>query len=147
MENNIFFKNKNKDKFNPDIDNKLKTKEDERTENIFTSSKTIYNPITGVIPTNIKCANDLILKTENNKVDIKKLIMEKENERLSQDNLYKPIKTKTTNDTIVNNNSKNYIETFNELKRSTNTINKENNNDSKYNNILEGLKDLGIIKL
>jgi len=147
MENNIFFKNKNKDKFNPDIDNKLKTKEDERTENIFTSSKTIYNPITGVIPTNIKCANDLILKTENNKVDIKKLIMEKENERLSQDNLYKPVKTKTTNDTIVNNNSKNYIETFNELKRSTNTINKENNNDSKYNNILEGLKDLGIIKL
>jgi hypothetical protein len=73
--------------------------------------------------------------------------MEKENERLSQDNLYKPVKTKTTNDTIVNNNSKNYIETFNELKRSTNTINKENNNDSKYNNILEGLKDLGIIKL
>lgn len=147
MENNIFFKNKNKDKFNPDIDNKLKIKEDERTENIFTSSKTIYNPITGVIPTNIKCANDLILKTENNKVDIKKLIMEKENERLSQDNLYKPIKTKTTNDTIVNNNSKTYIETFNELKQSTNTINKENNNDSKYNNILEGLKDLGIIKL
>jgi len=147
MENNIFFKNKNKDKFNPDINNKLKTKEDERTENIFTSSKTIYNPITGVIPTNIKCANDLILKTENNKVDIKKLIMEKENERLSQDNLYKPVKTKTTNDTIVNNSNKNYIETFNELKRSTNTNNKENNNDSKYNNILEGLKDLGIIKL
>jgi hypothetical protein len=136
MENNIFIKQKNK--FNPDIENKLKTKENERDNTKFELQKTIYNPITNVIPDKINCIKDLNLEQTNQKVNIQKLISEKNLERTNQDNLYKPIKTK-----IVNNKEleTNYIETFDELKNNSNN-NKNNNN---YDNILVGLKDLGII--
>ena len=169
MENNIFIKLK-KEKFNPDIELKLKDKETERVTTKINMTNSIYNPITGVIPSQVKTVNDLILQKENSitPVDIKKLILEKENERLNQDTLFKPIKTKVINNTPLvsttqisntiqsntkqssqpQNNRTNYIETFENLKNVSSKPSDKTNNVSKnnYNNILDGLKDLGIIK-
>ena len=167
MENNIFVKMK-REKFNPDVENKLQGKETERTSTKFDLSLSIYNPITGVVPTQVRSNNDLVLEKDCviSTTDIRKLIMEKENERVSQDIQYKPIKTKVINNNPQNssnsignsgdNNSQqpnrtNYIETYEELKRgSTNAkteqIKSQGQNKEKYNNILDGLKDLGIIK-
>ena len=72
----------------------------------------------------------------------------KENERSKQNELYKPVKTKIVNNPIqsstvsVNNND--YIKTYNELKNENQPKNTTNQNN--YDNILIGLKDLGIIK-
>jgi len=198
MENNIFVKMR-KDKFNPDIEPRLKNKEVERDNTRFEMSNLIYNPITGVVPDKITNVNDLIIcKDESfDKVDIQRLINEKEKERSIQDTQYKPVQTKVINNNPASQyqnqtqtqnqtqnqyqtqaqnqtqnqaqsikagykvgstnsrdsgsqqaNMKNYIETYEELKRGSQnkvqqqTINRGNN----YDNILEGLKDLGIIK-
>jgi hypothetical protein len=155
MENNIFIKMK-KEKFNPDIEPKLKNKEVERDNTKFEMSNLIYNPITGIIPEKINNINDLVICKDNSldKVDIKKLILEKEKERSNQDNQYKPVQTKVINNNPVVqsnkiNSTQNYIETYEELKRgSQNKSNQQSDNKVKnYDNILEGLKDLGIIKL
>ena len=174
MENNIFFREK-KDKFNPDIKLKLNTKEQERSNTTFNLSTTIYNPITGIVPTKITETKDLILEkdTEINKIDIRKLIMKKEEERILQDNMYKsqvkivnsilpnkvnivndekqksvPKIEKTTQVESTNNsyqqNRTNYISTYNELKNGN--TNRKKSEKMGYNNILDGLKDLGIIK-
>jgi hypothetical protein len=166
MENNIFIKLK-KEKFNPDIEPKLKNKETERGNTRFEMSNLIYNPITGIIPEKINKTSDLVLCKDDtlDKVDIKRLIIEKEKERLNQDSQYKPVQTKVINNNPVSQNQsnkvssgqdsssqqvnmKNYIETYEELKRgSQNKTNQQiNNKGNNYDNILEGLKDLGIIK-
>lgn len=154
MENNIFIKMK-KEKFNPDIEPKLKNKEVERDITKFEMSNLIYNPITGIVPEKINNINDLVVCKDNtlDKVDIKKLIIEKEKERLNQDNQYKPVQTKVVNNNPVTqsnkvNSTQNYIETYEELKRgSQNKPNQQTKiNEKNYDNILEGLKDLGIIK-
>lgn len=169
MENNIFVKMK-RDKFNPDIENKLKGKESEREKTRFDLTTSIYNPITGVVPQQIRSNNDLVLEKDcaYSNTDIKKLIMEKENERVNQDIQYKPVKTKVINNNPQNSNMNinqnssaqdnyqqqsrtNYIETYEELKRGSANVKNEqvksvNQNKEKYNNILDGLKDLGIIK-
>lgn len=145
MENNIFFK-LNKSKFNPDIENKLKTKQSERGSSNFTLSNNIYNPITGSVPKSVSNSNDLILEKDSSlaKNDIIRLIKQKENERTEQDNTYKPIKTKVINEQIEPINKTNYIETFEDLRKGSNQNNTNNNNN--YDHILVGLKELGIIK-
>jgi len=151
MNKNIFIK-LNKNKYNPDIESKLDNITNERSQTKFSLSKTIYNPITGIIPDKLNSQNDLTLQKDNNNVDFKSLILNKETERLQQNELYKPIKTKiisnnsnSVNNTtdIVNNNCEN-IKTYNELKQNLQTNN--NFNQNNYDNILIGLKDLGIIK-
>lgn len=143
MENNIFIKLK-KDKYNPDIESKMKNVENERGTTKFNLSNTIYNPITGIIPSQVNNISDLVLEKDNSlcKNDIQQLILQKESERSNQDNIYKPVKTK-----VINNNtqniSTNYIESFEDLKKDS--INKQQTNNN-YCNILDGLKDLGIIK-
>jgi len=160
MENNIFLKKK--DKSNPDIINKYKTVDNERTHTEFNLSNTIYNPITGIVPNKINDSKDLVLQKDNtlNKNDIISMIKNKEAERNSQDNEYKPTKTKVINKPLQSNLQSNlqptvqtgvqtnvqnnYIETFEDMKRG---IVKQKPVDKNYNNILDGLKDLGIIKL
>lgn len=136
MENNIFFKLK-KEKFNPDIEPKLKNKEIERDNTTFNLSNIIYNPITNIIPNNIKSNNDLKLEKDNvfSQSDIKKLIIEKERERATQDSTFIPIQTK-----IINTQSKE-ISDFNQMKNVQRSV-----KDNKYNSILDNLKDLGILK-
>ena len=100
MENNIFVKMR-KDKFNPDIEPRLKNKEVERDNTRFEMSNLIYNPITGVVPVKITNVNDLVIcKDESfDKINIQRLINEKEKERSIQDTQYKPVQTK-----VINNN-------------------------------------------
>ncbi len=169
MENNIFIKMK-KDKFNPDIEPKLKNKETERTNTRFNISNTIYNPITGIVPNKINSEKDLVLDKDSSLTnnDIKQMILSKEVERQNQDLQYKPVKTKVINNNpqsqMISNtdlqpndksqhspqvNRTNYIETYEDMKRGS-TTNKQANSSSQnrnnYDNILDGLKDLGIIK-
>ena len=196
MENNIFIKMK-KEKYNPDIENKFKGKECERKATQFDLSTSIYNPITGIVPSQIRSNSDLELDKDDkySSDDVNKLIIEKKNERGIQDIEYKPIKTKIINNnpqnsssnlnsnlnsssssnlnsssssssnlnsssssninqTTCEQNQKNYIETYEELKRGSNRFkdihinnnNQNNQNNQKYNDIIDGLKDLGIIK-
>lgn len=166
MENNIFIKMK-KNKFNPDVEQKLKTKETERDCTKFELQNSIYNPITGVVPNKVNSVMDLVLEKEVSldKVNIQKLISEKSADRVNQDNLYKPVKTKVVNNIPIqqqtnevkettkaqNVNRTNYIETFEDMKKGSYGTNKSSGqnqpqNRNNYNNILDGLKDLGIIK-
>jgi len=148
MENNIFFKVK-KDKFNPDIEPKLKTKETERDNAKFNISNIIYNPITGIVPNKINSDKDLILEKDTtlSKIDIKKLISDKEIERQNQDQQYKPLKTKViNNETIQQVSQSNYIDTYEDMKNGSIKYKQTQPIQTKYDNILEGLKDLGIIK-
>lgn len=154
MNNNIFIK-LNKNKCNPDIENKLNILSNERDNTKFNLSKTIYNPITGIIPQKLNSQNDLFLKNDTSNIDINLLIIKKENERKDQNELYKPMKTKIVNNNIQNSdnivstdkisqdNNNNYIKTYNELKNGKQQI-KNNIMDNNYDNILSGLKDLGI---
>lgn len=146
MNNNIFIK-LNKKKYNPDIESKLSILDNERTNTKFNTSKVIYNPITGVIPEKLNSQSDLVLQRDKTSIDIKSLVLQKENERIKQNELYKPIKTKVVNNSIQNSNKEDnneYIKTYNELK--TNSQPKHTINQNNYDNILVGLKDLGIIK-
>ena len=153
MENNIFVK-LNKTKCNPDVELKLQTKEQERTTSTFNLTHTIYNPITGIIPSKVASTTDLILDKDKilNKTELANLISSKDSERKTQDAQYKPIKTKIISVPPPQNkpqsqvNRTNYIETFEDMKRvsskPTNPVLPKKN----FDNILDGLKDLGIIK-
>jgi hypothetical protein len=120
----------NKEKFNPDINDKIKSKEYERNSTKYNLNTTIYNPITGIVPQNITSNKDLKLNIDTPQIEIKKLIQDKERERMEQDATYKPQQTK-----IINNND---INDVNCIKMNPNS---ENN---KYN-ILNSLKNLGIL--
>ena len=118
----------NKDKFNPDIEDKIKNKEHERNSTKYNLNTTIYNPITGIVPHNITSNKDLKLNLDTSQIEIKKLIQEKERERREQDATYKPQQTKI----VINNNEDNCMK-----------INSTSENN-KYN-ILNSLKNLGIL--
>jgi hypothetical protein len=117
----------NKEKFNPDIEDKIKVKEQERNSTRYNLNTTIYNPITGIVPQNITSNKDLKLNIDTPQIEIKKLIQEKERERREQDSTYMPQQTK-----IINNDEVNCMKI---------NSNSENN---KYN-ILNSLKNLGIL--
>jgi hypothetical protein len=145
MNNNIFIK-QNKDKHNPDIDIKMKEVDDTRNNTNFELTNVIYNPITGVVPQKINDMKDLMLQRDSgiNKTEIQNMLRIKEAERLNQDTEYKPIKTKIiSNEKMQSENRSNYIETYEDMKKGGV---KQKQPDKNYNNILDGLKDLGILK-
>mgnify|MGYP000194424930 CR=1 FL=1 len=119
-----------------------------------TATVLLFVGFSGKVPDKITSTNDLVICKDStlDKIDIKKLITEKEKERLNQDNQFKPVQTKVINNNPVIqsnkiNSTQNYIETYEELKRgSQNKPNQSDNKGKNYDNILEGLKDLGIIK-
>jgi hypothetical protein len=148
MENNIFLKNK-KDKFNPDVITNLSKKSNERKKNEFQISKNIYNPITNSVPDNIKSGKDLKLQKDNSiqTNDIKKLIKQKEDERNKQYTDLKPLKIKSLPTNLIVDK---HIENFEELKNNSESFVKKTNQEQsqqkdKYNNIMSGLQNLGII--
>ncbi len=149
MENNIFLKNK-KDKFNPDVIANLSKKSSERKKNEFQTSKNIYNPITNVIPDNIRNQKDLTLERDLSidNYNIKKMIKQKEEERHRQDYELKPQKLKNLPDNLIVDK---HIENFEELKKNSDAYVKKTTQEhvqqkNKYDNIISNLKDLGIIK-
>ena len=154
---------KNKDKFNPDVEIKIKEKEQERHNVKYSLSNNIYNPITGIIPKNISCENDLIIEKvmpiSQNEILAK--IRQKESERKHQDESLKPIKTKIINNDPSNQNehacglnlrslsnemndlknkyvkpiNTNYIETHDGLKKGSAESNNQTNVRNRGNNI------------
>ena len=142
MENNIFIK-MNKNKFNPDVDNKIKEEEYQRTNTKYNMTNVIYNPITGIVPSNVRSTNDLLLDKDKslNSKEFNDLLRAKELERQNINNITQ-VKTKVTTEAPVINRT-NYIETFEELKRPTKP--KPQNNTNGYNNIMDQLKSLGIL--
>jgi hypothetical protein len=140
MINNKFIRNKNniEHKFNPDILGKLENKDNERRTMKVDLSKTIYNPITNIIPQTIQKQSDLTISIDTTKIDMAKRVAEQKLARENQDMQYKPIATNFMNLSINTN-----IQTFDELKENTT---KQKTNSNKYYSVLDNLKDLGIIK-
>ena len=140
MENNIFIK-MNKNKFNPDVEKKIKVEEFERTNTKYNMTNVIYNPITGVVPTNITSANDLMLNKDKsiNSKEFNELLKAKERERQNINEI-NPVKTKVVSETPINRT--NYIETFEELRKPKV---QQKVNTTGYNNIMDQLKSLGIL--
>jgi hypothetical protein len=140
MINNKFIRNKNniEHKFNPDILGKLENKDNERRTMKVDLSKTIYNPITNVVPQTIQKQSDLAISIDTTKIDMAKRVAEQKLARENQDIQYKPIATNFMNSSINTN-----IQTFDELKENTT---KQKTNSNKYYSVLDNLKDLGIIK-
>jgi hypothetical protein len=134
MENNIFLQNKKK--FNPDIFQKLNNKETERKSAKFNIENKIYNPITNIIPDKVTKQSDLEIKFNNN-INLKERMADLERSRSMQDIQYKPLQLKTIPDKTVSN-----VDDFVNLK--SNAVKKPIDNNN-YNNVLENLKDLGII--
>jgi len=136
MENNIFLRNKKK--FNPDVLSKLKSHDNERKTTKFTRVNTIYNPITNITPEQIKKQDDLKININEN-VNIRERLIQIEKDRKLQDIQYKPIAQKITQD-----NMNSQINNFDDMKK-TATNHTNNSDKNKLNNILAGLKDMGII--
>lgn len=149
MNDNIFLKNK-KDKCNPDILSNLSKKNAERKKSEFQSSNTIYNPITNIVPNQIKNSKDLFLQKDSHLDNnaLRKMLKTKEDERQRQDYELKPQKLKSLpNEQVVDK----HIENFNELKKNSEMyVNKiqatQEQQKSNYRDIISNLKGLGIIK-
>ena len=146
MQKNVFFQT-NKKKSNPDILTKKREKDNERKTNIFKSSSVTYNSITNQIPNTIKTQRDLELIKDTPIDNIAHLIEEKAKERIIEEQKFKPVKQKmiSTDENILD------IQHFNELKSEHQQITKEQNNiilnnKSKFNGLLNNLKNLGIIE-
>jgi hypothetical protein len=145
---NLFLQ-KSKDKFNPDVIMKKDEFDKNRKVNIFKKSTVTYNSITNQIPNNIKNQKDLELGKDSAIVDLENIIMQKKKEREEQDILLKPHKQKL----VLNNNiNDNKNQDFNELKtEQTQYLNIQKKiietNKNKYDDIMNNLKDLGILNL
>jgi len=143
---NLFLQ-KSKDKFNPDVIVKKDEFDKNRKVNIFKKSTVTYNSITNQIPNNIKNQKDLELGKDSAIIDLENIIMQKKKEREDQDILLKPQKQKLVLNDIINDNKN---QDFNELKtEQTQYLNTQKRiietNKNKYDDIMNNLKNLGII--
>jgi hypothetical protein len=142
FQNNIFFK-QNKEKFNPDVIEKKKNLENEFSINIFKTNNIVYNGIIDKVPENIKSSKDLEIEKDSPIKDYQQIINNKCKERNEQDLQFKPNKQKIIVDQSVEMNN-NYATMKEENNKFINNQNRQNNN--KLDNILENLKDLGILE-
>ena len=146
LEKNIFYQ-KCKDKSNPDVLIKKSTTEKTRTEVVFKKSDLVYNSITNNVPENIRSQKDLELKRDLPLTNLELLIQQKNSERIEEDNNNKLIKQKVivnddikTNDNLVHKELKNEQIEFSKIQN-----NKIKNNKDRYDDIINNLKNLGII--
>ncbi len=143
---NVFLQ-KTKDKFNPDV---LKKKDDidkNRKVNVFRKSNTTYNSITNHTPENIKSQKDLELQKDSVIQNIDSIIMQKKKEREEQEIQLKPAKHKLVMEDTI---SEKKIQDFNEMKDEQNEyLNTHKKvvetNKNRYDDILNNLKNLGIL--
>ena len=147
MENNIFLKKK--DKYNPDIISNMSQTAAQRKQSQFQASNNVYNPITNIVPNNIRKQQDLKLTmdTTMNTYEFKTLMKQKEDERQKQNNDLKPQKLKNLQ---MNNLNDKHIDNFEELKKKSEDnnmkISQEYSNQKKnYNNVFLKLKKNGLI--
>jgi hypothetical protein len=146
LQNNIFYQ-QSKNKSNPDVLVKKTTTEKSRAENIFKKNSVVYNSITNQTLTDIKTQKDLELNKDKPINNIEKILADKAKERQDQEILCKPIKQKI----VMENKSIESTQVFTDLKKDLNDYaNKQNieiqTNKNKYVNIMNNLKNLGIIK-
>jgi len=87
---------------NNDINNKFTNIQNERNIK-YSLNNTFYNPITNVKPKKIESNTDLLLNNYENNYDFKKLLINKQNERLVQDNNINFINTNIYNNIDINN--------------------------------------------
>jgi len=128
-------------KYNPDLINKYNNIINDRDKILITyNNKNIYNPITNIIPDNIKNNKDLLLNNSDSNDKINNLLINIQIERKNQDNTIKPISSK------IVNNSNTIINDFDDLKKPyINNNNNNINNNNNNNNIKELFKELGLI--
>jgi hypothetical protein len=145
---NLFLQ-KSKDKFNPDVIMKKDEFDKNRKVNIFKKSTVTYNSITNQIPNNIKNQKDLELGKDSAITDLENIIMQKKKEREEQDILLKPQKQKLVlNDNINDNKNQDFNDLKTEQTQYLNTQKKIiETNKNKYDDIMNNLKDLGILNL
>jgi hypothetical protein len=145
---NLFLQ-KSKDKFNPDVIMKKDEFDKNRKVNIFKKSTVTYNSITNQIPNNIKNQKDLELGKDSAIIDLENIIMQKKKEREEQDILLKPQKQKLVlNDNINDNKNQDFNDLKTEQTQYLNTQKKIiETNKNKYDDIMNNLKDLGILNL
>ena len=106
----------------------------------FNRVTTIYNPITNIIPEQIKNQDDLKINI-NEKINIKERLLQIEKDRHQQDIYYKSINQSTTK-IFHQNNINSHVNNFDDLKKISKN---QNNNNNKVNNIIVGLKDMGLL--
>jgi hypothetical protein len=145
---NLFLQ-KSKDKFNPDVIMKKDEFDKNRKVNIFKKSTVTYNSITNQIPNNIKNQKDLELGKDSAITDLENIILQKKKEREEQDILLKPQKQKLVLNDNINDNKN---QDFNDLKtEQTQYLDTQKKiieiNKNKYDDIMNNLKDLGILNL
>ena len=143
---NLFLQ-KSKDKFNPDVLKKKDDFEKNRKNNIFKKSSITYNSITNQTPNNIKDQKDLELSKDTAIENIEDIILKKKKEREEQDIILKPVKQKLVlNDTIEDDKNQNFCELKNEQTKYLDNQKKIiETNKNKYEDIMNNLKNLGIL--
>ncbi len=143
---NVFLQ-KSKDKYNPDVLKKKNDVDKTRQVNVFKKSNTTYNSITNHTPENIKSQKDLELQKDSAIQNIESIIMQKKKEREEQEILLKPQKQKIVMEDVVEQKK---IHDFNEMKEEqTEYLNTHKKvveeNKNRYDDILNNLKNLGIL--
>ena len=145
LQKNIFLQ-QTKDKYNPDVISKKNIIEKDRKNNIFKKNEIVYNSITNISHTNIKTHKDLELQKDKPLNNLTELLAEKNKERCEQEIITKLPKQKV----IINNLNNEKVQTYSELKSEQINFtslqeNEIKQNKNKYENIIDNLKNLGIL--
>lgn len=131
MDKNIFLKNK---KYNPDIAKNYSKIISDRENTKYTYKEEFINP-------SVINKNEKVYKPDKEEKQIDLLIKKKLEERQNQEFNFKPTKN------FVASSNPNDFKEYNYLKnQQTNYENKQKASSDNFNNILDDLKDLGILK-
>lgn len=131
MDKNIFLRNK---KYNPDIAKNYSKIISDRENTKYSYKEEFINP-------SIVNKNEKVYKPDKEETQIDLLIKKKLEERQNQEFNFKPTKN------FVASSNPNDFKEYNDLKnQQTKYENKQKASSDNFNNILDDLKDLGILK-